>query len=162
MFLVIIDAPICTLFRQIYTNTTQAQVPFWTGLLIEPDEITWEYITHAGTYTCMLKQQQCKKTVSVCTYSQWLLEFHLIEVAMYALRFPPLIFMCASFWRCVYGTAILNVVVLLHAIEWLKRNHTKQKDYFTGCQTCDKPSNMDLAGVQSPQMAWESENLPDR
>ena len=46
-----------------------------------------------------------------------LLEFHLIEVAMYALRFPPLIFMCASFWRCVYGTAILNVVVLLHAIE---------------------------------------------
>ena len=36
------------------------------------------------------------------------------------------------------------------------------KKYFAWCQNRDKPSRMDLAGVQSPQMDWEAENLPER
>ena len=39
--------------------------------------------------------------------------------------------MCASFWWVVYGTTILNVVVLSHAIVEIKGSHTKLKEYFT-------------------------------
>ena len=33
---------------------------------------------------------------------------------------------------------------------------------FTWCQKGDEPSNMDVAGLQCPQMDWEAENLPER
>ena len=58
------------------------------------------------------------------------------------------------FWRVVIQSNQAYSCVFLNGI--------KLKKYFAWCQNRDKQSRMDLTGVQSPQMDWDAENLPER
>ena len=58
------------------------------------------------------------------------------------------------FWRVVIQSNQAYSCVFLNGI--------KLKKYFAWCQNRDKQSRMDFTGVQSPQMDWDAENLPER
>ena len=83
-------------------------------------------------------------------------------LVMYAYHLARLIIMRASFSVSRIAAILESCNSEQSGLKLCFLNRIELKKYFTWCQNRDKQSRMDLTGVQSPQMDWDPENLPER